>query len=78
MAVNAYQPRGAEGTILHGLVRDHLETFLRDAAERTDGAGVPRFRAASRGCAAATALTNDSCRSPARGAGSAPAAAVDA
>src|SRR2546426_6240378 len=29
--------------ILHGLVRDHLETFLRDAAERTDGTGVPRF-----------------------------------
>ena len=43
VAVNAYQPRGAEGTILHRLVRDHLETFLRDAAERTDGAGVPRF-----------------------------------
>ena len=43
MGVNAYQPRGAEGTILHRLVRDHLETFLRDAAERTDGAGVPRF-----------------------------------
>ena len=43
MAVNAYQPRGAEGTILHGLVRDHLEAFLRDAAERTGGAGVPRF-----------------------------------
>src|SRR5437016_7656649 len=29
--------------ILHGLVRDHLETFLRDAAERTDGTGVPHF-----------------------------------
>jgi len=43
VAVNAYQPRGAEGTILHGLVRDHLEAFLRDAAERTGGAGVPRF-----------------------------------
>ena len=43
MAVNTHQPRGAEGMILHGLVRDHLETFLRDAAERTDGAGVPRF-----------------------------------
>jgi len=36
VAVNAYQPRGAEGTILHRLVRDHLETLLRDAAERTD------------------------------------------
>src|SRR2546426_12581267 len=29
--------------ILHGLVRDHLETFLRDAAERTDRDGMPRF-----------------------------------
>jgi len=34
VAVNAYL--GAEGTILHRLVRDHLETLLRDAAERTD------------------------------------------
>ena len=24
-----YQPRAAEGTILHRLVRDHLETFSR-------------------------------------------------
>jgi Putative transposase/Transposase zinc-binding domain len=43
VALDTYQPRGAEGMILHGLVRDHLDTFLRDAAERTDGAGVPRF-----------------------------------
>ena len=38
-----YQPRAAEGTVLHRVVRDHLETFLREVADRTDGGGLPRF-----------------------------------
>ena len=43
MAACAYQPRGAEGTLLHRVVHQHLESFLREAAERTEGGGVPRF-----------------------------------
>src|SRR5881409_3586214 len=39
----SYEPRVAEGTVLHGVVRDHLESFLREAADRTDGGGLPRF-----------------------------------
>src|SRR3989454_7540910 len=38
-----YQPRAAEGTVLHRVVRDHLETFLREVADRSDGGGLPRF-----------------------------------
>ncbi len=43
MAVATYQPRAAEGTVLHRVVRENLETFLREAADRTDGGGLPRF-----------------------------------
>ncbi len=43
MAVATYQPRNAEGTVLHRVVRENLETFLREAAERSDGGGLPRF-----------------------------------
>jgi hypothetical protein len=38
-----YQPRVAETGALHTLVRTHLEDFLRAAADRNDGVGVPRF-----------------------------------
>ena len=38
-----YQPRDAAGTVLHRVVRENLETFLREAADRTDGGGLPRF-----------------------------------
>src|SRR3989442_1653264 len=38
-----YEPRAAEGAVLHRLVREHLETFLRGAAQRTDGGGLPHF-----------------------------------
>jgi len=38
-----YQPRAAEGTVLHRVVRENLETFLREVADRTDGGGLPRF-----------------------------------
>src|SRR5947209_11001865 len=34
---------GPEGTVLHRVVRDHLETFLREVADRTDGGGLLRF-----------------------------------
>src|SRR5439155_16476084 len=43
VGVATYQPRAAEGTVLHRVVRENLETFLREAAERTDGGGLPRF-----------------------------------
>ena len=29
-----YHPRSSEGSVLHGLVRDHLETFLQAAIAR--------------------------------------------
>ena len=29
--------------VLHTVVRENLDTFLREAADRSDGAGVPRF-----------------------------------
>jgi len=38
-----YQPRSSEGSVLHGLVRDHLETFLQAAIARGEGAGLPAF-----------------------------------
>ena len=41
-----YQPRAAEMGVLHTVVREHLETFLREAADRSEGAGVPHFIAA--------------------------------
>jgi len=46
VACDAYQPRAAETGVLHAVVRDHLEDFLRAAADRSDGTGVPRFVAA--------------------------------
>ena len=38
-----YQPRAAEGTVLHRVVRENLATFLREVADRTDGGALPRF-----------------------------------
>ena len=43
MGAASYEPRVAEDTVPHGVVRDHLESFLREAAARTDGGGLPRF-----------------------------------
>ena len=43
MGVATYRPRAAEGTVLHRVVRENLETFLREAADRSDGGGLPRF-----------------------------------
>jgi hypothetical protein len=39
-ARRSYQPRHAEASVLHGVVRDHVDDFLRAAADRADGAGV--------------------------------------
>ena len=42
-AVAPYVPRAAADTVLHGVVQEHLETFLAAAAARTDGVGLPHF-----------------------------------
>ena len=39
----SYQPRDAESTILHRVVRENLETFLREANDHGDGDSLPRF-----------------------------------
>lgn len=36
----SYQPRHVEASVLHGVVREHLDDFLRATA---DGAGLPEF-----------------------------------
>jgi Transposase zinc-binding domain/Putative transposase len=38
-----YQPRRAEASVLHRIIREHLDDFLRAAADRGDGAGLPAF-----------------------------------
>lgn len=39
----AYQPRAPERGVLYTIVSEHLETFLREVAERAEGAGLPHF-----------------------------------
>jgi hypothetical protein len=41
--VPPYVPRAAADSVLHGVVQEHVETFLAVAAARTDGVGLPRF-----------------------------------
>jgi len=38
-----YQPRHAEASALHEVIRKHLDNFLRAAADRADEAGLPKF-----------------------------------
>ena len=38
-----YRPRDAEHTVLHRVIGEHLEAFLREAAEAGDGVGLPQF-----------------------------------
>ena len=38
-----YVRRQPEQTVLHRVVREHLETFLAEARQRGDGEGLPRF-----------------------------------
>ena len=39
----AYVRRRPEQSVLHGVVREHLETLLAEARERGSGDGVPAF-----------------------------------
>jgi hypothetical protein len=38
-----YAPRDRAADVLHRVVREHLQTFLAEAAYLRDGEGVPRF-----------------------------------
>ena len=38
-----YERRQPEQTVLHRVVREHLETFLAEARQRGGGEGLPRF-----------------------------------
>ena len=38
-----YRPRDAEHTVLHQVIAEHLEVFLRAVAETGDGASLPQF-----------------------------------
>ena len=38
-----YRPRNAEHIVLHQVIAEHLEAFLRAVAEAGDGAGLPQF-----------------------------------
>jgi hypothetical protein len=38
-----YQPRDTEHAVLHAVIREHLEPFLREVSDRGDGHGLPRF-----------------------------------
>ena len=38
-----YRPRDAEHGVLHQVIAEHLEAFLRAVAEAGDGAGLPQF-----------------------------------
>jgi hypothetical protein len=40
---HTYVRRQPEGTVLHQVVREHLETFLAEARLRGGGEGLPRF-----------------------------------
>jgi hypothetical protein len=38
-----YRPRDAEHTVLHQVIAERLEVFLRTVAAAGDGAGLPQF-----------------------------------
>ena len=41
--VPLYRPRDAEHTVLHQVIGEHLQAFLRAAAKAGDGVGLPQF-----------------------------------
>ena len=43
LARSTYVRRRPEDTVLHQVMREHLETFLAEARRRGGGAGLPRF-----------------------------------
>ena len=43
MLPGVYEPRSPAGTVLHQVVRTHLERFFAETVAATDGGGVPRF-----------------------------------
>ena len=42
-APSTYRPRDAEHSVLHTVIREHLDLFLREVSDRGDGGGLPRF-----------------------------------
>jgi hypothetical protein len=42
-ASERYRRRHAEASVFHGVIQDHLDDFLRAAADRADGPGLPEF-----------------------------------
>jgi hypothetical protein len=40
---STYQPRDTEHSVLHAVIREHLEPFLREVTDRGHGHGLPRF-----------------------------------
>ncbi len=38
-----YRPRDAEHTVLHQVIGEHLDPFLREAAEAGERVGLPQF-----------------------------------
>jgi hypothetical protein len=40
---STYQPRDTEHSVLHAVIREHLEPLLREVTDRGDGHGLPRF-----------------------------------
>ncbi len=42
-ASSTYRPRDAVHSVLHTVIREHLELFLREVSDRGDGEGLPRF-----------------------------------
>jgi len=42
-AQRSYQPRHAEASVLHRVIRNHLDDFLRAAADRANGCCLPEF-----------------------------------
>jgi hypothetical protein len=42
-ASSTYRPRDAEHSVLHTVIREHLDLFLREVSDRGDGGGLPRF-----------------------------------
>ena len=38
-----YRPRDTQHSVLHSIIGEHLDPFLREVSDRGDGHGLPRF-----------------------------------